>query len=177
MDANHLNSGGIKPYWHALFVRQKYERTISARLNEMEVENLLPLTKVLRVYKSQKRRVIVPMFPGYLFLNIQPGKRHHITNLDGVYRFVKIGDEFQKVQDWEIENIRLLVDNMDHYRDLRPENYIRMGSLIEVKEGPLCGMRGLVTGNNGSRILVSLDSIRTAISISVPQNQVELKMA
>ena len=117
------------------------------------------------------------MFPGYLFLNIQPGKRHHITNINGVYCFVKIGQDFQKVQDWEIENIRILASNIDNYRDLRTEEYIAAGSLIEVTEGPFCGMRGLVTGNNGNRILVRLDSIKTAISISVRQNQVELKPA
>ena len=177
MIANHYQSGGIKPYWHVLYVRQKYEKTISARLDELGVEHLLPLTKILREYKSQKRRVIVPMFPGYLFLNVQPGKRHHITNLNGVYSFVKIGQEFQKVQDWEIDNIRILASNMDNYRDLQVEKYIQRGSLIEVKDGPFCGMRGIVTNNNGNRILVSLDSIRTAISISVPQNHVELKMA
>lgn len=174
MIANHTQHYSLIPYWHALYVRQKYERTISAKLDELGVENLLPLTKVLRVYKSQKRRVIVPMFPGYIFIKVQPGKRHHVTNLNGVYGFVKLGHEFQKVQDREIENIRILLENMDNYRDMRPEEYITRGSLIDVKEGPLCGMRGLVTGNKGNRILVSLDSIRTAISISVPQHQVEL---
>ena len=177
MSTYHYVNDGTKPYWHVLYVRQKYERTISAKLDELGIENLLPLTKTLRIYKSQRRRVVEPMFPGYLFLNIKPGKRHHVTNLQGVYSFVKIGKEFQKVQDWEIENIRILANNMDHYKDLRPEEYIRTGSMIEVQDGPFCGMRGLVTGNNGSRMIVSLDSIRTAISISVPQSQVILTMA
>lgn len=177
MNSN-LNEGvGLKPYWHVIYVRQKYERAVSSRLDELGVENLLPLTKTLRLYKSQKRKVVVPMFPGYVFLNVRPGKRHHITNLNGVYNFVKVGREFQRVQDWEIENIRILTSNMDNYRDLRSEEYIRRGSLVEVTEGPLSGMKGLVTGNNGSRILVSIDSIRTAISISVPQEQVQLKQA
>ena len=174
MIVKHHPHNNLEPYWHALHVRQKYERTISARLDELGIENLLPLTKVLRAYKSQKRRVIVPMFPGYIFLNIQPIKRHQIIHLKGVYGYVKIGREYQRVHDQEIANIRLLVENMDIYRDMRPEAYIRRGSLIDVTEGPLCGMRGLVTGNTGNRILVSLDSIQTAISISLPQHQVEL---
>lgn len=177
MSVNLNHHGGIKPYWHVLYVRQKYEKTVSARLNELGVENILPLTKTLRVYKSQKRRVVVPLFPGYLFLNVHPGKRHHVTNLNGVYSFVKIGQEFQRVQGQEIENIRILADNMEYHRDLRPEEYVRTGSLIEVTEGPFCGMHGLVTGTNGNRIMVTLDSIKTAISISLPQSQVELKTA
>lgn len=166
-----------KSYWHVIYVRQKYERAISARLDELGVENLLPLTKTVRIYKSQKRKVVVPMFPGYLFLNAYPGKRHHVTNLNGVYGFVKVGQEFQLVKDWEIENIRILTSNMEGYSDFRSEEYLRRGSSVEVKNGPLSGMRGLVTGNNGSRILVSIDSIQTAISISVPQDQVEIRLA
>ncbi|MCE7996672.1 MAG: UpxY family transcription antiterminator [Roseivirga sp.] len=177
MIANHNQHGGIKPYWHVLYVRQKYEKSISARLNELGVEHILPMTKTLRVYKSQRRRVVVPLFPGYLFLNVQPGKRHHVTNLNGVYSFVKIGQDFQRVKDREIENIRILSSNIDYHRDLRSEPYIQTGSFIEITEGPFCGMRGLVTGNNGNRILVTLDSIKTAISISLPQNQVALKTA
>ncbi|GAB5525205.1 MAG: UpxY family transcription antiterminator [Roseivirga sp.] len=177
MIGNHNQHGSPKSYWHVLYVRQKYEKTISTKLDEMGVEHILPLTKTLRVYKSQSRKVIVPLFPGYLFLNIQPGKRHHVTNLNGVYSFVKIGQEFQRVQHWEIENLRILAGNVNNYSDLRPEPYIRSGSLIEVTQGPFCGMRGLVTGKNGGRILVTIDSIKSAISISVPQTQVELKTA
>lgn len=177
LNLKNIEKNGLKPFWHVIYVRQKHEKAISVRLDELGVENLLPLTKTVRVYKSQKRKVIVPMFPGYLFLNAYPGKRHHVTNLNGVYGFVKIGQEFQKVKDWEIENIRILTANLDNYNDFRSEEYVRRGSLVEVKNGPLTGMRGLVTGNNGSRILVSIDSIRTAISISVPKDQVEVMSA
>ena len=177
MDLNNIRQVNIKPYWHVIYVRQKYERSISSRLDEMGIENLLPLTKVVREYKSQKRKVVVPMFPGYVFLMTHPGKRHHITNLDGVYSFVKIGKEFQRVNETEIDNIRILTSNMNSHRDLRTEEYIKRGALIEIKDGPLCGMKGVVTGSNGDRILVSIDSIQLAVSISVPQSQIEVRLA
>lgn len=177
MDLNNIAQVNIKPYWHVIYVRQKYEKSISSRLNEMGIENLVPLTKVVREYKSQKRKVVVPMFPGYIFLITHPGKRHHITNLDGVYSFVKIGQEFQRVKDLEIDNIRILTSNMDSCCDFRSEEYIRRGALIEVKDGPLSGMKGVVTGNNGDRILVSIDSIRIAVSISVPQHHIAVRLA
>lgn len=177
MDSNLIEGVRLKSYWHVIYVRQKYERAISSRLDELGVENLLPLAKTVRLYKSQKRKVVVPMFPGYVFLKVRPGTRHHVTNLNGVYSFVKIGREFQYVKDWEIENIRILTSNMDNCRDFRSEEYIGRGSFVQVKNGPLSGMRGFVTGTNGGRILVCIESIRTAISISVPQSQVEVSMA
>lgn len=177
MDFKNIDRVNTKPYWQVIYVRQKYERAVSTKLEEIGIENLLPLTKVVREYKSQKRKVIVPMFPGYLFVNAYPGRRHHITNINGVYNFVKIGNDYQRVQDWEIQNIKILTSNMGKYSDLRSEEYIRRGTKVEVKEGPLAGMKGQVTGANGNRLLVSIDSIRTSISISVLQDLVEVRSA
>lgn len=177
MDLNNIIQLNKQAYWQVIYVRQKFEKSISTKLTEMGVEHLLPMTKIVREYRSQKRKVIVPMFPGYLFVNAHPGGRHHITHIDGVYSFVKIGTDYQRVQDWEMKNLSILSTNMDKYEGFRAEEYVRRGSVVEVKEGPLYGMEGRVTGTNGNRLLVSIDSIRTSISISILQELVQVKSA
>ncbi|MEQ8477449.1 transcription termination/antitermination NusG family protein [Fulvivirga sp.] len=162
-----------KSFWHVIFVRQHYERRISEKLTKMGIENILPQTKVMREYKSQRRRVLVPLFPGYLFLKVVPGKRHHVTFLNGVYRFLRVGDEYEQVSETEIDNLKILARDASH--QITKEDYLKKGTGVEVIDGPLYGISGFVSGCNGGRILVTVNAIRTSISISVPKKYLKVK--
>ena len=73
-----LKSDSENQCWHVIYVRPKFERKVFATLLERGVESYLPLKKVVRQWRDRKKKMEVPVFPGYVFVKIN---RKEIANV------------------------------------------------------------------------------------------------
>jgi len=155
-------------FWHVCFLKHKSEKTVQKKIEELGIEVFLPLSQHLKEYKTSKKKVILPLFPGYIFVNIAPGYRHHVTAIPEVYRFIKFRDEFARVSDKEINNLQLLVKNIKDYSEIQSEVIFQQGKSIEITDGPFRGMKGKMISRNGKkRIIIEIDAIKQSISVEI----------
>lgn len=155
-------------FWHVCYLKPKSEKTVQKKIEELQIEVFLPLIKHLRVYNNNRRTVYLPLFPGYIFVWIAPGYRHHITAFSEVYRFIKFKDEFAKIPEQEIKNLKLLVENITGQHEISSEVTFQKGKNVEVTQGPFLGMKGKMIKRKGKqRIMVEIKAINQAISIEV----------
>jgi len=163
------------PFWHVCYIKQKSEKIVQKKIEELHIEAFLPLVKHVKLYKTSKKIVFLPLFPGYIFVRIEPGYRHQITAISEVYRFIKFRDEYAKVANEEIENLQLLVENIKDYREIQLEAIFQQGKNVEVTDGPFQGMKGKMIKRNGRRrIIIEMDAIKQYISVEIDSKNLRI---
>ena len=70
--------------WRVLYVRPRWEKKVEDQLTERNIENFLPLREEIRQWTDRKKRVIVPLFPGYLFVHVNERERVDTFDVPGV---------------------------------------------------------------------------------------------
>lgn len=155
-------------FWHVCYLRPRSEKIVYKKIEELQIQAFLPFVEHHRVYKSTRKTVYLPLFPGYIFVWIAPGYRHHITAFPEVFRFIKFKDEFARVPEEEIKNLKLLVQNLKEHKEVFSEVTFQKGKNVEVTKGPFSGMKGKMIKRNGKhRIVVEIKAINQAKSIEI----------
>ena len=151
--------------WFAAYVRSRHENCVANYLAAREVECFLPQYKSRREWKDRRVDLLMPLFPGYLFIRIPLEERFRALNAPGVIYLVGWRGYPEPLQDTEIEQLKtaMIIGN-----DPRPHDFIQVGDQVIVTRGPLQGSKGvLLREKNSTRVVLSLDLIQRSMSVEV----------
>jgi transcription antitermination factor NusG len=168
------SSGGalLVPRWYALYTRSRFEKKMLGELTDRRVEVFLPMREVLSRWKDRKKRIWLPLFPGYLFVNHvdTPENRFRILNIPGAVRFVGFEGHADPVPEEQIQAVRRFLESSI---TIDPYPYIQVGTRVEVTAGPLKGIQGILVEKRGRfRFVLQVDLIRQAISVEIDASDV-----
>ncbi|NVO11413.1 MAG: UpxY family transcription antiterminator, partial [Bacteroidales bacterium] len=141
-------------FWHVCYVKPRSEKIVKKKVEELRFEVFLPLILHTRAYKTAKKTVQLPLFNGYIFVKIEQGYRHHISAIPEVYGFIKFRDEYAKVSDEEINNLKILVQNVKNYNEICSDITFETGKCVEVIAGPFSGMKGKMVDKYGKNKVI-----------------------
>jgi len=160
----------IIPQWYVLFVRSNQEKNVAHSLSQRGIESYHPCYPSLRQWKDRRVRLELPLFPGYVFARLPLADRLHALTVPHVVSLVGRKDAPAVMSSEEIEWIR----NGTAYGQAEPHPYLQAGEQVMITNGVFAGMRGiLLRHGNGSRLVVSLQSIARAFIVEVDQDCVE----
>ncbi|MBP1624871.1 MAG: transcription termination factor NusG protein [Acidobacteria bacterium] len=162
----------IKPSWYALYTRSRFEKKMLGELTDRRVEVFLPMREVLSRWKDRKKRIWIPLFPGYIFVNHvdTPENRFRILNIPGAVRFVGFEGRANPIPEEQILSIRRFLESSI---TIDPYPYIQVGTRVEVIAGPLKGIQGILVEKRGRfRFVLQVDLIRQAISVEIDASDV-----
>ena len=94
-----------------------------------------PITKSERVHRGRKSNVLLPLFPGYLFVSIVQ-RWYEARWCPGVVRLVMDGEQPAHVPDRVIDSLRKRERNGVIPI---PKNGFALGEQVRVISGPFCG--------------------------------------
>jgi len=158
-------------YWYAIYTRPRHEKKVYDLLLEKNTEVFLPLVTRVRLWKDRKKKVEMPLFSSYLFVRFDYKDRFDILHTKGVVKIVNFKGEPAIVPDWQIEQIKKMVEKA---HTVRLEEYMRIGQEVEVLDGPFKGMRGAVKMIRGEhRLLLTIDGIMQTISVEIDNGLVK----
>ncbi len=164
--------GLASPRWYALYTRSRFEKKMLGELTDRSIEVFLPMREVLSRWKDRKKRIWIPLFPGYLFVNHvdTPENRFRILNIPGAVRFVGFEGHANPVPDEQILAVRRFLEASIA---IDPYPYVQVGSRVEVIAGPLKGIRGILVEKRGRfRFVIQVDLIRQAVSVEIDASDV-----
>lgn len=154
--------------WRAFTVKPRSEKRVAARLGAHGLDVLLPLRTALHQWSDRKRRVQVPLFPGYVFAHVDERERLDALATDGVVRTVGFGGVLAEVTPPEIALIRALAEVPGEVEAVAREAF-PPGAEVVLVNGPLRGVRGTVTGYPRAQYLtVEVPSLRQSLRVQVP---------
>ena len=157
--------------WYAVFTFPQNEKSAMKQLELREVEAFLPTYETVKVWKNRQRvKTIVPLFPAYLFVNIERRERVKVLQSPGVINIVGNIRQDASIAASEIELLRSSVQ----LRNVEPYQELALGKTVRIKRGYMEGVEGvLVRKGNGLRFVLSLKLINQNAAIEVCAEDLE----
>lgn len=158
--------------WYVLYVKSRYERKVYEALQNLSIEAFLPLIKEQRTWSDRKKMVEKPLFPSYVFVNINSSLDFYKTlAVNGACMYIRFGMEYAKISEQEISKIKLLIDKKYITNIEVGEMLPKIGDLMEISSGPLCGLNcKVVKVNNEHKIIVQIEALQQNITATVPSS-------
>ncbi len=114
---------------------------VAEQLWQKEIECFLPLREVLSTWKDRRKKIQLPLFPGYLFVHVPIVERRlNILKVPSVVRIVGFNGESDSIPEVQLQAVKRLVFSTLPYD---PYPYIVEGDRVEIARGPLKGLQGI----------------------------------
>jgi transcription termination/antitermination protein NusG len=158
--------------WYALYTRSRFEKKMLSELTDRRIEVFLPMREILSRWKDRKKRIWIPLFPGYIFINHvdTPENRYRILNVPGAVRFVGFEGHANPIPEEQILYVRKFLEASIA---IDPYPYMQVGTRVEVIAGPLKGIQGILVEKRGRfRFVIQVDLIRQAVSVEIDSSDV-----
>jgi transcription antitermination factor NusG len=157
--------------WYAVFTVPQHEKSVVKHLDIRKIESFLPTYEVERVWKNRQRmRIVLPLFPTYLFVHINSKERVKVLESPGVLQIVGSRREPATLSDSEIEFLRSGCRKgcIEAFSDLV------IGKKVRIKSGPMEGIEGtLVRKDGNSKFVLTLALINQHAAIQVDASDLE----
>ncbi len=162
----------LKAGWHVLYVKSRHERKVDELLQEAGLETFLPLVKTVRAWSDRKKMIEIPLFPSYLFVNIENSNDFHTTfNTEGACTFVKCGNSYATIRDSEIQKIKFLLTTEDVMDVEKTTDRLEKGEIALIEYGAFTGLEcEILNINNYNKVVVRMDSINQNITATLPSH-------
>ncbi len=145
-DPDSVQLGASLAHWYALHTYPRHEKRVYEHLGMHAIECFLPLYETVHRWKNGcKVRVELPLFPGYLFLKIDPRERSKALSLPGAVSIVGSVSGPWPLPDAEIVGFRARLQSSK----FEPHPYLAVGQKVRIKSGPLADLTGFLVRQSG----------------------------
>ena len=156
--------------WYAVYTAPQHEKHAVKHLEMREIESFLPVYETVRVWKNRQRmKLVLPLFPTYLFVHIGLKERARVLQSPGVLQILCHG-RYDCIPDSEVEFLRsgFCRQRIEPYRDLV------IGEKVRIKNGVMQGLQGtLVRKSNSMRFVLTVELIHQNAAIQVNAEDLE----
>ena len=156
--------------WYVAHTRPRREKKLAEYCEREGFLVTLPCYRTVHKYRGKTVTFQKPLFPGYVFLQLQSHQRQRVYQSDFVASLLDVPD--QESFSRQLGDILLALDSDLEVR-LAPQ--IAAGSRVKIKSGPLRGMEGWVQERAGvTMVLLRLDFISQAAAVKIEATELEL---
>ena len=151
--------------WYAAYTNARHEKSVARQLDERSIDCFLPLYRSWHRWADRRKQVELALFPGYVFVHIDPRERLRILQLPGVVRLVSFNGTPAPLPETEIEVLR---NGLEQGIYALPHPYLRAGRRVRVIRGPLAGAHGiLVRKKDKLRFVISIDVLMRSVAVEL----------
>ncbi|MGA2028208.1 MAG: UpxY family transcription antiterminator, partial [Syntrophobacteraceae bacterium] len=127
--------------WYALYVQVNHEKEVVKRLEQKEVVCFLPLMETWSKRRDRRKKIQLPMFPGYVFVHVFLDSYMQLTvvKTPGALSLLHNSQGPLSIPPYQVENIRTVINSV---QPLEIHPYLIKGDWVQVVRGPLAGCIG-----------------------------------
>jgi len=157
--------------WLAAYVTARHEKKIALQLNRRSVPYLLPLYRSVRRWKDRRKELDLPLFPGYIFVNIAVKDRLRVQSVPGVVHFVHFNGQPAVIPQNEIDNLRR---GLSTGSTVEPHPFLTVGRKVRVRSGAMAGLEGVLTRKKDKfRVVITIELIQRSLAVEVDEGDIE----
>lgn len=156
--------------WFVAHTKPRREKKLVEYCTRQNIAATLPCYESAHKYRGKTAVFQKPLFPGYVFLKIEPGQAVYVRQNDHVANLLEVFDQetFQR----QLQDILMALESELGVR-LAPS--IGEGMRVRIKGGPLQGVEGWVEKRYGmTTVLLRLDFISQAAAVRMDAELLEL---
>lgn len=97
--------------WYVVYTKPKWEKKVADQLNKIGVKCYCPLVIQIRQWSDRKKKVEVPLFNSYVFVQLEDLDRNLVFQASGVIRYLFWLGKPAIVRDEEIRIIKNSIES------------------------------------------------------------------
>jgi transcription antitermination factor NusG len=159
--------------WYAVYTWARHEKKVATQMQFRKLRGFLPLYRSLHRWKDRCKEVELALFPSYVFVCLSLSDRLRVLEIPGVVGFVTAGGKPAPLPEPEIG--ALLCGATGNVR-IEPHPYLRVGSQVRLRSGPMAGLEGVLLRrkeNAGLRLVVSIEMLMRSVAVEVDEADVQ----
>ncbi len=163
------SSGGTAS-WFVCHTKPRCEKKFAALLTREECRHSLPLVASERRYGNRIRRFTKPLFPGYVFTQVEPLRRNRLYQQDLLVRLITVPDEAAFLA--QLAAVEALAAS-GLAASLHP--LLKHGARVRIVSGPLRGVEGMVENPRSPKgVVIAMDVLQQGVLVAVPLADLKL---
>jgi transcription antitermination factor NusG len=125
--------------WWVAHTKARCEKAFALDLLDREIGFFIPMLERVRLISGKKRRVLLPLFPSYVFFCGDREQRQRALLTDRLCATIEVRDQGQLVK--ELSSIERLLSAK---AAVEPYPQLATGRRCRITDGPFAGMEGTV---------------------------------
>jgi len=154
--------------WYALHTRSHFEQKVYEGLCSKSIEGFYPRIQVISRRKDRRKKIMIPMLPGYVFVSSDLKAEEHLEILKtvGVVRIVSFRGRPVPASEEEISSLMIL-DGTD--RTVQNQDYMKKGDRVMIMEGPLKGLIGYYLRHKAQskKVVVTVELLKRSLAVEI----------
>lgn len=164
-------------HWYAIHTKAKSEHIATAHLKllDPEMQVFCPRIRFQKKTKRGKVWFVEAMFPGYTFARFDLGEwLRGVNATTAVLGVVRFGTEYPFVPDEAVEEWRNTVDDQ---AIITVEEKLEEGDEIEIIEGPITGLKAIITKvmPGSERVSILMDMLGQTREVEISRDAISRK--
>jgi transcriptional antiterminator RfaH len=157
-------------HWFVAHTKPRREKKLVEHCRRQGIDATLPCYSSAHKYRGKTVVFQKPLFPGYVFLQLEPTQKDSVRQNDHVANLLVVFD--QQTFQQQLQDILLALESKVGVK-LAPA--IGEGMRVRIKAGPLQGIEGWVEKRQGmTTVLLRLDFINQAAAVKIDADSLEL---
>ncbi|UZR95501.1 UpxY family transcription antiterminator [Chondrinema litorale] len=166
--------------WYVVYTTPRGEKKASQRLEQRGIQTYLPVRETIRQWSDRKKKVLLPLFTSYLFVNIDlVHDKYSVLETNGVVAFVKYLGSEAVVRDEEIDAIKYMLKNYTEIEtssiQVGGKKTLEPGQRVEIQGGTLKGQSGIIKNLKNNTLVLELENIGFQMIAKIPVEQVRIQ--
>jgi transcriptional antiterminator RfaH len=150
--------------WLVLYTKPRNEVKVAQRLTAAGINVYCPMVTTVKQWSDRKKKVTLPLFTSYLFVQVTELQRAAVFDVPGVVRYLFWLGKPAIVQEEEIATIKELLSG-NSYKEV----YIaalESGDSMILKEGVFKGQTAIFKEQKGNQTILILNSLGTKLILN-----------
>jgi len=163
--------------WYTVQAKRHREDRVVHHLEKRAIPTFLPLVEVVRRRNGVRRTGVEPLFPGYVFVQLDPVDRSPqcwdaVRWSPGVHRILGTAEEPVPVPEGVIRTIR---SRMQELGFVRPGQRFETGDRLRFRAGPLSGLEAILErpSSRAGRVHVLLGLLTSPLRVEADELDLE----
>ena len=157
--------------WYALQYKPAQGDRALAHLQNQDIACFYPKITVERLKTSKRTKKLEPLFPGYLFVNLEQTDPvwAKLRSTRGVLRIVGFANKPAAIGDDVIQHIKDSLDSVAEQGGIKP------GQAVQLNEGPFEGINAIFQAYDGeARAIVLINFMQKQQRVKVPVSAIKM---
>ena len=95
--------------WHVIYTKPRAEKKVEERLNNFGIEAYCPVKQQVKQWSDRKKKILVPVLPSMVLVNIDEKERNKVFDIPGVIRYMFWLGKHAIVKEEEVDSLKILL--------------------------------------------------------------------
>jgi transcriptional antiterminator RfaH len=149
--------------WYVVYTKPKWEKKVAEKLSQAGIECYCPLITQIKQWSDRKKKVEVPLFNSYVFVQLSETERNSVFAVPGVVRYLFWLGKPAIVRDEEINIIKKNL-SASNIADISVSS-IQVGDRIKLDSGAFSNQDAIVQEISKTHYILVLESLGCVLKI------------